>query len=269
MSNFSNIGFRVTTQEELQHLLEKVYRTSTPIKIDEGAYYVFTDSSGAELYIQFNTKQEFLGVNPHFKGKSKRTVSLTNSVLRPESELDGAFHCWSSQPEDNNPDSSAFPFVFDVPDFKSIGQIDFPKKFEIQLTAFAQELSIYDSEKHYDENQTAEPKWATHSFAQSGLFSFEEGGSDPNPPQATGIFTGIIKQLAKKKNELTNEEFYWFLVDTLGGEIDVVADPRYFEKEPFVNGVLQGLFWLSGRLINAPKRDLTVRKTFFQKLFGR
>lgn len=91
MSNFSNIGFRVTTQEELQHLLEKVYRTSTPIKIDEGVYYVFTDSSGAELYIQFNTKNKFLGVNPHFKGKSKRTVFLTNSVLRSESELDGAF----------------------------------------------------------------------------------------------------------------------------------------------------------------------------------
>jgi len=55
----------------------------------------------------------------------------------------------------------------------------------------------------------------------------------------------------------------------LGGEVDVVADIRYFEKEPVVNGILQGQFWLSGQLINAPKRELNVSKTFFQKLFGR
>lgn len=269
MSNFSNIGFNVTTQEEFQQLLEKAYRTSNQIKIDEGAYSVFKDNSGAELHMQFNKKNELLGANPHFKGISKRTVCLTNAVEKPESELDGAFHCWADPSEENNPDSGAYPFVFDLPDFKTIGQIEFPKNFDIQLTAFAQELSIYDSEKQYDESQTSEPKWATQSFVPSGLFSFGEGDSDPNPPQATGIFTGIIKQFEKKRNELTSEEFYWLLVDTLGGEVDVVADIRYFEKEPVVNGILQGQFWLSGQLINAPNRELGKKKSFLQKLFGR
>ncbi len=269
MSNFSNIGFNVTTQEEFQQLLEKAYKTSNQIKIVEGAYSVFSDNSGAELFMQFNKKNELLGANPHFKGKSKRTVCLTNTVERTESELDGAFHCWADPSEQNNPDSGAYPFVFDLPDFKTIGHIDFPKNFDIQLTAFAQELSIYDNEKDYEESQTSEPKWATQSFVPSGLFSFGEGENDPNPPQATGIFTGIIKQFAKKKNELTNEEFYWLLVDTLGGEVDVVADVRYFEKDPAVNGIVQGQFWLSGKIINSPKRELTESKSFFQKLFGR
>lgn len=71
MSNFSNIGFNVTTQEEFQQLLEKAYKTSNSMKIDEGAYSVFTDNSGAELYMQFNKKNELLGANPHFKGKAK------------------------------------------------------------------------------------------------------------------------------------------------------------------------------------------------------
>ncbi len=104
---------------------------------------------------------------------------------------------------------------------------------------------------------------------QADFFSFGEEDSDPNPPQATGIFTGIIKQFEKKRNELTSEEFYWLLVDTLGGEVDVVADIRYFEKEPVVNGILQGQFWLSGQLINAPNRELGKKKSFLQKLFGR
>jgi len=269
MSNFSNIGFNVTTQEEFQQLLENAYKTSKQIKITEGAYSVFTDSSGAELFMQFNKKNELLGANPHFKGKSKRIVCLTNTVERPESELDGAFHCWAEPTEVNNPDSGAYPFVFDLPDFKTIDLIDFPKNFDIQLTAFPQELSIYDSEKEYDESQTSEPKWAIQSFVPSGLFSFGEGEKDPNPPQATGMFTGVIKHFERKRNELTNEEFYWLLVDTLGGEVDVVADIRFFEKEPLINGIVQGQFWLSGQILNAPKRELLENKTFLQKLFGR
>ncbi len=269
MSNFSNIGFNVSTQKEFQQLLEKAYRTSNAIKINEGAYSVYTDISGAQLFIQFDKTNSCIGANPHFKGISKRIVCLTNALERPESELDGAFHCWADPSEENNPDSGAYPFVFDLPDFKTFGQIDFPKNHDIQLTAFAQELSIYDSEKEYEESQTTEQKWATQSFVPSGLFSFGEEEKDPNPPQATGMFTGIIKQFDKKRNELTSEEFYWLLVETLGGEVDVVADIRFFEKAPVLNGIVQGLFWLSGQLINAPKRELKENKTFFQRLFGR
>ncbi len=143
-----------------------------------------------------------------------------------------------------------------------------PKNFEIQLTAFAQELRIYDNEKEYNDSQTTNSKFATQSFIPSGLFSYGEE-KDPNPPQATGMFTGIIKQYERKRNELTNEEFYWLLVDTLGGEVDIVADIRFFEKDPVLNGIVQGQFWLSGQLANAPKRELKENKTFFQKLFGR
>jgi hypothetical protein len=71
MSNLSNIGFSVATQEGLQQLLDRAYRTCNQIKINEGAYSVYTDHSGAELFIQFNKKGGCLGANPHFKGKSR------------------------------------------------------------------------------------------------------------------------------------------------------------------------------------------------------
>ena len=61
--------------------------------------------------MQFNKKNELLGANPHFKGISKRTVCLTNTVERSESELDSAFHCWADPSEENKPDSGAYPFV--------------------------------------------------------------------------------------------------------------------------------------------------------------
>ena len=251
MSNFSNIGFRVATFEEFQQILEKVHGISHQIKVNEGSYFIYSDGSGAELFIQFNKQNANIGTNPHFKGKSKRTVCLTHTVERTKSELDGAFYCWAAPMEIDNPNSGAYPFVFDLPDFKTIGQIDLPKNFDIQLAAFAQELRVYDSEKEYKDSQTG---LATQSFIPSGLFSPK--GEDTIPPQARGIFSGVIKQFERKRNGLTNEEFYWLLVDTLGGEVDVVADIGFFEKEPAVNGIVVGQFWLSGQLINSPVREL-------------
>ena len=268
MSNFSNIGFNVETEEAFQELLAKAFQLSQPVKISEGSYSVFTDSSGAQLYIQFNDQNECIGANPYFQGKSKRTVCLTATVERTESELDGAFHCWADPSEENYPDSGAYPFVFDLPDFKTIAPIEFPKNLDIQLTAFAHELSMYESEKAYAESQTSELKFAAQSFIPTGLFSSAEE-SDPGPAQASGFFTGLIKQWEHKKNGMTGEAFSWLLVDTLGGEVDVVADSRYFENEPKINGVIQGEFCLSGRLINAPTNKVATRKSFMQKLFGR
>ncbi|MBI5538860.1 MAG: hypothetical protein HY951_02300 [Bacteroidia bacterium] len=194
MSNFSNIGFNVTTPEEFQQLLDKAYITSHQIKINEGAYSIYSDISGAELFMQFNKKNICIGANPHYKGISRRTVCLTKAIVRTESDLDGAFHCWADPAEINIPDSGAYPFVFDLPDFRTIGQIDFPKNFDVQLTAFAQELNIYESEKEYKISQTSELKFATQSFIPSGLFSLGED-KDSVSPQALGVFSGIIKAI--------------------------------------------------------------------------
>ena len=57
-----------------------------------------------------------------------------------------------------------------------------------------------ESEDDFIKGQEGEPKWASQSFVPSGLFNPGEG-DDPNPPEALGLFAGIIKQTEKKKNE--------------------------------------------------------------------
>ena len=63
------------------------------------------------------------------------------------------------------------------------------------------------------------------------------------------MFTGFIKEFELLKNKLSGKKFYWFLVDTLGSRIDVVADKSLIQKKPIVNGILTGHFWLSGKII--------------------
>lgn len=218
----------------------------------QGIYYVFTDDSGAEMYLQANQSQELIGFNPHFNGKSKRLVGLTKSVERDSSELDGGYYGWANPTDKSNPETSGiYPFVFDVPDFRAAGQIDFPQTLEVQLTAFASnDFKIYETENDYYQSQESEPKFAAQSFVPGGLFASD--GEENAQLRPIGMFAGEIKDFELKTNSISKTNFYWFLVETLGGEVDVVADPKLFTTEPKIGGVISGQFWLSGRLINAP-----------------
>ncbi|PIE47682.1 MAG: hypothetical protein CSA42_02645 [Gammaproteobacteria bacterium] len=268
MSNLSNIGFDIQNEEDFYSLVERAYEKSSRIKTKQGSYFKFSDESGAQLWIQMNSKNELIGANPHFEGKSKRKVSLTASIDRQESILDGAFHSWADPLEKDNPESDSYPFVFDVPDHKRYEEIEFPQTVEIQLSAFAQEFDYYESEDEFLNGQEGEPKWASQSFVPSGLFNPGEG-EDPNSPEAFGLFAGIIRESAKRKNLFTGQEFYWMLVDTLGGEIDVIADLRYFvNSEPKKDGVVHGQFWLSGCLLSEPKSSEKRKKGFLNRVFG-
>ncbi len=251
MSNLSNIGFDIKTEEDFYELVEKAYKKSEQIKTEAGSYFKFSDKSGAQLWIQLNNHNELIGVNPHFEGKSKRKISLTATIDREESILDGAFHCWAD-PEEDDFEIGAYPFVFDVPDYRSYSHIELPQFLDVQLSAFAQEFNYYQSEEAFDTEQEGEVKWAAQSFVPSGLFTPE--GEDSAPPEALGLFAGIIKETEKKTNIFTGQTFYWMLVETFGGDIDVVADPRLFENTASnIGGVVHGQFWLSGRLLTSLK----------------
>jgi hypothetical protein len=71
-----------------------------------------------------------------------------------------------------------------------------------------------------------------------GLFCVTE---EPVTPTATGMF-----------------------VRTLGGTVDMVADPESVEGEPTVGGAVQGSFWLSGRVV----QEQAPGSGILRRLFG-
>jgi hypothetical protein len=248
MSNLSDIGFPVQSEQDVNVLITETIKRVESIECRQGFYLRFADASGAEIYLQGNLEQELIGFNPHFAGESKRRVSLTKAIERDSSELDGGFHAWAN-PFENESDSGDYPFVFDVPDFRMIENLQLPHICEIQLTAFASnDFKIYESEKDYFDAQDSEPKFASKSFIPSGLFFPDDNATAIEPARPIGIFAGEVKEFELKTNELSNEKFYWFLVDTLGGEVDVVADLKLVPDEPQIGGIMSGQFWLSGKI---------------------
>ena len=251
MSNLSDIGFPTPDEQAVNEMIMHVLEIAKPVKNQRGFYLVYTDSSGAEIYLQGNFNQELIGFNPHFAGRSRFKAGLTRPIERDSSELDGGFHAWANPSDENVEISGEYPFVFDVPDFRAVEIQEFPRIAEIQLTAFASnDFKIFADEEDYQNAQESELKYASKMFVPSGLFDFDSQNWDENnPPRPIGKFAGEIKEFALKLNELSGERFYWFLVETLGGDVDIVVDPKYVPNEPQIGGIVSGLFWLSGRIL--------------------
>ena len=263
MSHFSAIGFPVTSYDELLNLGNRLLSTGTPISVRGGNYVHCTTSSGAELWLQTNRKNELIGVHPHFAGQSTVRVGLTNSFSRPQSSpLDGSFHGWANPPEDD-PTSGDYPFVFDAPNYLTYGRVKIPCEVRAQIAAFAEEISVCNSVEEFNNSRTGNLKFASQAFIPVGLFQAEQ--SPAVLPEALAFFSGHIKGCTKKINEVTELPFWHFEVDSFGGAFEVVADPSIVEVEPRVGGVLSGTFWLSGRLTEYEQKQAG----FFGRIFGR
>lgn len=245
-SNLSSIGFQVENEEQFRELAEAAADSARPSVTQKGTYLQWRSDSGAELWLQVNRRNELVGMNPHFCGTGVTRVGLVSRIMRPDdTELDGAFHGWAD-PEDAEPKTGAYPFVFDCPDATCSDGLSLPTIVDAQIAAFAHELELYESDEVYNSSQAGEMKFAAESFIPSGLFSPEDGST--NPPAALAIFTGHILEAEKRTNPMTERFFWWAKVRTLGGTFDVVADPALVVAPVVAGGVLSGSFWLSGRI---------------------
>ncbi len=252
MSNLSDIGFPVQSEQDVNEMITMILEKQMveQITCPNGFYYKSADESGAEIYLQGNSNQELIGFNPHYAGKSSFTVCLTKAVERDSSELDGGFFAWANPRVANEPETGEYPFVFDVPDFRVNENMQFPRNARIQLTAFASnDFNIYESEAEFNDALEMETDIAVKSFAASGLFMRDEAATPIEPPRPIGVVSGVVKEYELKQNQMTNEKFYWFLIETRGGEIDLVADQKLISGEPRKGEIVRAHCWLSGRII--------------------
>lgn len=254
-NHFSAIGLVVRTPDEYIQSMLRAAETGELIETAEGQYILWQAGNGAELWVQVDSDGEIVGANPHFAGNSVMQVRLTERLKRfYDSSLDGAFRGWA------NPDAASgtieegdYPFVFDAPDYRLHDEVTLPAIRDVQLAAFAHELLAFESEKSYYRSQEGkEVKFAAESFIPTGLFvPSGEDEQSTQVPLARALLTGRVIQLARLAGD-EGASFYWAKVRTLGGEVDMVADTEIVEGEIREGGIVQGTFWLSGRLAPPP-----------------
>lgn len=259
-NHFSSIGLAVESESDMEALIHRLAPLATAVRQSSKPYWYWSSPCGAELWLQSNSANQVIGVTPAFRGQSSIQVKLTARMSRDDSGLDGGFHGWAA-PDCFEGSAGAYPFVFDVPDFGNTEKVSLPSTVDLQISAFAHELRIFDSLEEYEGSQTEEVKYAAESLIPIGLFM-----ADPNsqePPPALVVFTGQVTASEKMINSLSGAPYYWALVKTLGGSFDVVIDPELCDSAPQSGNIVSGEFWLCGR-VPAP-----ASRGFFQRLFRR
>jgi hypothetical protein len=269
---YSTIGADTSTDEEFTELARRATTEGELVRTARGEYYRMTDSSGAELWAQVDNDNQFVGLAPHFAGTARFRLRLTASIERAtDSPLDGAFHAWvpdddPGEEEAADPEGGAFPVIFDIPDGGAHEQLRLPALLDVQLAAFAHECTFHANEDAYLESQADEElKFAPESFVPAGMF----GEESDEPPSAMALLSATVGDTRELANGWTGQRFRWARASLLGGELDIVADPEIVEGEPVAGGVVDGTFWLSGRLPATPRTDGAEASSRWSRWFRR
>jgi hypothetical protein len=262
--HFSVIGFRARSAEELAELVTRLPEDgghSQPC--GPGLYYRWRAASGSELWIHMQRESEggfsIVGVTPFFAGRGRMPVRVMKKRQRP---FDNAFEgaVFVEIEPGPRPHQCATVALFDVVDYACWANRVCPFLAQAQITAFPHDIAIFADEDMFAANQQGQTvKFAPESFFASGLFSGPGDGagpavfhdpSDENFEAASrAFFTGRVIEAHMLRNDVTGQEFHSALVKTLGGTLDLVADRTQIRADLQPGNIVQGEFWLCGRLI--------------------
>lgn len=256
-SHFSSIGMPVNTERDMIKVLDKASEAGEKIACEFGYYQKWSSGTGAELWIHIDKSGEVIGVNPFYNGESNIPAGLINKVKNEKyNDFECMFYAWVD-PKDNEPGMGLYPLAFDCVNIALVEGLVLPCIRNVRLSAFAYDLDIYPDEENYHVEQKKlhgdDHYYGAKSFIPSGTFSFDDD-DDGNAEESfeikpEAIFTGIIMDYKKYKNELTGKKYFWIRTETYGGIIDVVADPELINREMKINGVISGQFYMCGKII--------------------
>lgn len=246
-SQFSALGFQVSSGEDLAALASHVADRADSIKVEGGQYLRWAPPSGEQLWLQLKPNGDAMGMTPHFAGRSAVRAGLEARVARPShTPLEGTFLAWANPPA-GAAVGGDYPFVFDCPDAAVHHDLALPAEVVVQVAAFAQQAAVHASAAAYEAEQAAQGlSFGARSFIPSGLVSPD--GQPLDPPEPHALIAGMVVESAELHNAVTGDGFYWVLVDSLGGTFDLVIDPSLLPALPQPGNVVSGWFWLSGRL---------------------
>ena len=262
-SHFSTIGLPIESEQEMLELAKKASEEAREIPCSYGYYLKWSSAEGAELWLHIDNDNNLVGLTPSFSGESTIKIAITHAISRPDdSDFEGMIHGWAN-PKPDEVNSGDYPFVFDLVDKAAYDNLQLPLIANISISAFAHELTAYDSEEDYNASQQEqEAKFASRSFFPTGLFNDDDNAL----PQPYAMFTGKVLKTKLCTNPLTGKHYQWALVETLGGIFDVVADPEISEKPIQIGGIVSGSFWLNGKIHIPYSKPKT---SFFAKLFSK
>lgn len=247
-THFSTLGFQLGSANDFPDLARQVAPSSEILACPGGSYVHWVGESGIELWIQVDQNGRFLDIQPHFSAQATMRVGVTKRLERPtDTKLDGAWQGWADPLDDEDPSQGRFEITFEAPDFRLHHELQLPVLASVQLAAFAHRVSLFETEEAFRDSAEVGGRLEPQSFISSPQ-KVRQGG-ETEPQTAEALVCGHILKAQQLTNDLTGLPFYWLLLETLGGRIDLLIDPELLPYEPPLGGIIMTMCWLSGRIL--------------------
>ena len=258
MRNLAQIGYEVSSLEDFQSLADQVFKSGKAYRAGRNQYICYRDSSGAELWVQHDEEEEIAGMNAHFDSQHWISAQLMHAQAYEDRPLDGTIEAQALDVDFSAENGNAAPiFIFDLPDAHSIPKVSLPAKAKVQLVAFAREIHCFENIEDYRKANPGKPL--------RGLRVIEEDRSNPSRISSLMRMDGSIVDAKLLHNEKGKHDFYWMLVLTSIGEVEVVAATRALPFLPQSGQIFDGDVRLSGRVVleNAEKLKPGIMERLF------
>jgi hypothetical protein len=259
--HFSVIGYKASSAEALSALVNGLLQKGGEKQPCAAGYYHRLKSAvGSELWVHMQKASApeaeadpyvAVGITPFFEGEGRAPIRVRAMRQRPGDNLfEGAFYV----------ELGPTIALIDVVDFASFAGKAVPFMAMAQIVAFPHELAVFESEASFEATQADKNvKFTPRSFLASGLFVGGNGSGeivflDPEAEDfrapARAFLTGEVQKTERRRNPETGQDFTWALIGTAGGTFDLVADDSMLSHPLEPGMIVEGEFWLCGRLVD-------------------
>jgi len=245
-TNLEDIGFEsINEVTRAKMFLDYIEKNGIRKPTYQGNYFLFNPNDNIELWYYLSNDRNNFFITPYYAGKTRTEIKVINAIDR---EFDGPkLYSWIN-PRADDGDAQV---VFEVPDFwiMDFDRLRGMSQNIVQLTAFARDVRLYENEKDFQDSKGEIGKTLDGKTMQYASNYFIPTGAFSEPKDAFARFAGEIKETKEVQNNYSLGKFYLMIVNTFFGDLDVVCAKKAFEKNPDVGDLIDGHFYLSGKLV--------------------
>jgi hypothetical protein len=225
------------------------------VSCQDGEYRTWVSPAGAEVWLHYphasgpaeiDPIDDLRGITVFQRGASDVRMRIHRRIAWRDNPLDGV--CIASLPPLHR-EGRGFPFVFEQLGFAA-DTLRTPYEARVQISGLTHRLWAYATEAEY---LRALP--SRRLVARGAIAAVEpDDVADARliyrtKPGALWLVTGVIVKSIQLRNPLNDRYYYWLLVNTERGEVDVVANPDQIEGDMSSGHSVQAIVSMVGRII--------------------
>ena len=229
---FENIGFNITSEDDVYRLADFVLNSGKVLPVDNGAYAVFSDKCGAEVWeriaLDHETKSvSLLNIDPHFNGSTVWELELSRELSAERDDMLD-FKALLKKPDSDIPLCARVMGALAIPDFSP------NREYSFQVSMIPHSIAFFSNELEMRKALSDETT-ALGAIAPVGMYSRMLSG-DGMPDTdilisriAAEITDGDVRFMIADDTPIG--EFLHLTIDTAVGPLDVAVSQNYYETK--------------------------------------